>query len=163
MAFMQDYKSRSVSRSAVVLLRIFLGALFLQQGLDKVAMGNAGLGFEPALVNFVAVAVERGYAFYTPFLESVVLPNASIFALLITWTELFVGVSLVLGFLNRYGAFMAMFLALNLALSQGMGLISPTVEAMTVWVAFTLMITAAGRSWGLDSVFHNRWPRSVLW
>jgi len=163
MAFMQDYKNRSVSRGALVFLRVFIGAVFLQQGMDKLALGNAGLGFDPALENFLAVAVERGYSFYTPFLESVVVPNSPIFALLITWAELFVGVSLLIGFLTRYGTFMAMFLALNMALSQGMGLVSPTVEAMTVWVAFTLMITSAGRSWGLDSALHNRWPRSILW
>ena len=73
-----------LARGALVLLRVYLGAVFLVAALPKLRQD-----FTPDLTGFVQqVALQRAHQFYRPFLEQVVLPNAPAFAALVTWVEL---------------------------------------------------------------------------
>ena len=89
-----------LARGALVVLRVYLGAVFLVAALPKLRQD-----FTPDLTGFVQqVALQRAHQFYRPFLEQVVLPNAPAFAALVTWVELLLGVTLVLGLLTRFSA-----------------------------------------------------------
>src|SRR5687767_5163136 len=89
-----------LARAALVLLRIYLGVVFLVAALPKLEQD-----FTPGLVGFLQrVALEKGHPFYQEFVREVVLPNAPVFATLVTWGELLAGLTLIVGLLTRLSA-----------------------------------------------------------
>jgi thiosulfate dehydrogenase [quinone] large subunit len=149
-----------LARGALVLLRVYLGVIFLVAALPKLQQD-----FTPGLIGFVQqVALQQAHQFYRPFLEQVVLPNASVFAGLVTWAELLVGVTLILGLLTRFSAAVAVVLTLNYMFAKGAWFWTPSSnDAAFVAIGLALLIGAAGRTLGLDSFLVRRWPRSPLW
>ena len=149
-----------MARWALVLLRVYLGAVFLLAALPKIHQD-----FSPGLTTFLKqVALERGHPFYQEFVHRVILPNVAAFAALITWGELLVGVTLVLGLLTRFSAGFALVLALNYMFAKGVWFWTPTSnDAASVAIALALLIGAAGRTLGLDALLARRWPRSPFW
>ena len=149
-----------LARGALVLLRVYLGAVFLVAALPKLRQD-----FTPDLTGFVQqVALQRAHQFYRPFLEQVVLPNAPAFAALVTWVELLLGVTLVLGLLTRFSAAVALVLTLNYMFAKGAWFWTPSSnDAAFVAISLALLMGAAGRTLGLDAILARRWPRSPLW
>jgi thiosulfate dehydrogenase [quinone] large subunit len=149
-----------LARGALVLLRIYLGVVFLVAALPKLQQD-----FTPGLSGFVQqVGLQRGHEFYRPFLEQVVVPNAPVFAALVTWSELLVGVTLILGLATRFSAAVALLLALNYLFAKGAWFWTPSSnDAAFVAIALALLIGAAGRTLGLDAFLARRWPQSPLW
>ena len=149
-----------MARWALVLLRVYLGAVFLLAALPKIQQD-----FTPGLATFLeSVVLERGHPFYQEFVQRVVLPNVPAFAALVTWGELLVGVGLVLGLLTRLSAVVALVLAMNYMFAKGAWFWMPSSnDAAFVAIALTLLIGAAGRTLGLDAFLAQRWPRSPFW
>jgi thiosulfate dehydrogenase [quinone] large subunit len=149
-----------LARGALVLLRMYLGVVFLVAALPKLRQD-----FTPGLTGFVQqVGLQRAHQFYRPFLEQVVLPNAPGFAALVTWTELLVGVTLVLGLLTRVSAAAALVLVLNYMFAKGAWFWTPSSnDAAFVTISLALLIGAAGRTLGVDALLARRWPRSPFW
>jgi thiosulfate dehydrogenase (quinone) large subunit len=149
-----------LARGALVLLRVYLGVVFLVAGLPKLQQD-----FTPSLTGFVQrVGLQKAPQFYQQFLEQVVLPNAPVFAALVTWAEFLVGVTLILGLVTRFSAAVALVLALNYMLAKGAWFWTPSSnDAAVVAIALALLIGAAGRTLGLDAFLARRWPRSALW
>ena len=118
-----------------------------------------------SLGNQVAPLLEAGRpaGAYQPFLEHVVLPNAVVFATLVTAGEAFVALSLVLGLATRLGAGVAMLLTLNYSLLYGQSFLVPSGNTLHFWVSFLFLTMAAGRALGVDYWLHRRWPRALLW
>jgi thiosulfate dehydrogenase (quinone) large subunit len=121
--------------------------------------------FTPVLVGFIEqLGLAKAHPFYRPFLEQVVLPNAGLFASLVTWGELLVGVSLVLGLLTRLSAAAALVITLNYMFAKGAWLWTPSSnDAAFAIISLALLIGAAGRTLGLDAFVARRWPRSPFW
>ncbi len=153
---MTSTKIHEVSVLYLLPLRLAMGLSFLIGGQAKVASGNWGAGFEPALQNFVSSNLDNAYAFYRPFLESFVIPNAGKFAVFVAWGELLVGFSLFLGLFTRFGAAIGIFMVLNYTFAMGVGVWVPNLETMYIWVMFTLLICSAGRAMGVDQVLRSR-------
>jgi uncharacterized membrane protein YphA (DoxX/SURF4 family) len=149
-----------LARGALALLRVYLGVVFLLAALPKFQQD-----FTPGLTEFVQqVGLQRAQPFYQRFLEQVVLPNAPVFAGLVTWAELLVGVTLILGLLTRFSAAAALVLALNYMLAKGAWFWTPSShDAAFVAISLALLIGAAGRTLGLDALLARRWPRSPFW
>lgn len=149
-----------LARGALVLLRIYLGVVFLVAALPKLQQD-----FTPGLTGFVRqAALQRAHPFYRQFLEQVVLPNAAGFAVLVTGGELLVGLTLILGLLTRVSAAGALVLALNYMFAKGAWFWTPSSnDAAFVAIALALLIGAAGRTLGLDAFLARRWPRSPFW
>jgi thiosulfate dehydrogenase (quinone) large subunit len=149
-----------LARGALVLLRVYLGTVFLVAVLPKLRQD-----FTPSLMEFVQqVGLHRAPQFYQQFLQEVVLPNAPVFAALITGAELVVGVTLILGLLTRFSAAVALVLTLNYMLAKGAWFWTPSSnDAAFVAIALALLIGAGGRTLGLDAVLARRWPRSPFW
>src|SRR5512145_1573052 len=104
-----------LARAALVLLRIYLGAVFLIAALPKLS-----LDFTPTLVGFLErVALQKGHPFYQEFVRQVLLPNASAVAVLVSWGELLVGVTLILGLATRLSAAIALLLTINYMFAKG--------------------------------------------
>jgi thiosulfate dehydrogenase [quinone] large subunit len=149
-----------LARAALVILRVYLGVIFLLAAWPKLR-GD----FTPHLVGFLEkVALEQGHPFYQGFVQRVVLPNASLVATLVTWGELLVGLTLVLGLLTRLSATVALLLMVNYLFAKGAWFWQPSsADAAFAFVALALLIGAAGRTFGLDALLARRWPRSPFW
>lgn len=149
-----------LARAALVLLRIYLGVIFLVASLPKLRQD-----FTPDLVGFLQlVALQKGHPFYQEFIRDIVLPNAPAFATLITWGELLAGVSLILGALTRLSAVVTLLLALNYMFAKGAWFWTPSSnDAAFVIISLALLIGAAGRTLGLDAFLARRWPRAPFW
>lgn len=149
-----------LARTALALLRVYLGVVFLVAAWPKLRED-----FTPGLVGFVQkIGLEQGHAFYRPFLEHMVLPHAGLFASLVTGGELLVGISLVLGLMTRFSAAAALLLTLNYMFAKGAWFWTPSSnDAAFVAIALALLIGAGGRTLGLDALLARRWPRSPFW
>lgn len=149
-----------LARAALVLLRLYLGVVFLSAAGPKLQQD-----FTPSLVGFVEqVALHQGHLFYQEFVQQVVLPNASLFAALVTWGELLVGVTLFLGLMTRVSAVVALLLAVNYMFAKGAWFwTASSNDAAFAAIAMALIVGAAGRTLGLDAFLARRWPRSPLW
>jgi thiosulfate dehydrogenase [quinone] large subunit len=149
-----------LARAALALLRVYLGAVFLISAIPKLR-GD----FTPGLRAFLeGTALERSHVFYRGFLQDVVLPNPQLFAALVTGGELLVGVLLILGLMTRLSAAGALLLTLNYMFAKGAWPWTPSSnDAAFAAISLALVIGAAGRTFGLDSMLAKRWPRSPFW
>lgn len=149
-----------LARGALVILRLYVGVVFLVAALPKVQAD-----FAPNLLDFLEqVALQRGHPFYQRFVHDIVLPNVAVFSALVSWGELLVGVTLIAGLLTRFSAAVALVLALNYMLAKGAWFWTPSSnDAAFFAISLALLIGAAGRTLGLDALLARRWPRSPLW
>jgi thiosulfate dehydrogenase [quinone] large subunit len=149
-----------LARAALVLLRVYLGAVFLVAASPKLQQD-----FTPSLVGFLQrVALEKGHPFYQEFARQVLIPHASVFATLVSWGEPLIGISLILGLLTRLSAVAALLLAVNYMFAKGDWFWTPSSnDAAFVAISLGLVVGAAGRTLGLDAFLARRWPRSPLW
>lgn len=149
-----------LARAALAFLRIYLGVLFLLAGGPK--LGGTFAATLPEFLN--RVALTKGHGFYREFVQQAVLPNVDLFARLVSWGELLVGVTLVLGLATRLSAAVALLLLVNYMLAKGAWFWYPSSnDAALAAIAIALIIGAAGRTFGLDAMLARRWPRSPLW
>ena len=149
-----------LARTALVVLRIYLGVVFLVAALPKFQED-----FTQGLLGFLNhVALDRGHPFYQEFVQRIVIPHASLFAILVSWGELLVGLSLVLGLLTRVSAVVAFLLTVNYMFAKGNWFWTPSSnDAAFAMISLALLLGAAGRTFGLDSLLARRWPRSAFW
>jgi thiosulfate dehydrogenase [quinone] large subunit len=149
-----------LARAALAFLRIYLGVVFLLAVWPKLQSD-----FTPGLTGFVEkVGLEKGHPFYQEFLRRVVLPNPTLFSALVTWGELLVGITLVLGLATRLSAAMALVLTVNYMFAKGAWFWIPSSnDAAFAALSVALLIGAAGRTFGLDAILAKRWPGSPFW
>ena len=149
--------------SYIVLLRLFVGFSFLRLGLPKLQdLGNHG----PMRAQITEWANNQAHPFwgYQEFLKEFVLPNLSVFQVLVTFGEIAVGVALLVGGFTRLAAFFGLFMNVNYWFASGYR--SPAAagfnEALAV-MEIVLILAAAGRLLGLDVFLARRFPRSPFW
>jgi uncharacterized membrane protein YphA (DoxX/SURF4 family) len=124
----------------------------------------ASTPFSAEMLDFINFEIKAGRpsAFYTSFLQSVVIPNAKLFSYLVMAGELIAGIGLLLGAFARISALIALLLFLNYMLAKGRWFWSPDSEdAAVFFIALVLMLGRAGRFFGLDSILEKRWPKWV--
>ena len=159
--FWRDSLDYRVAGSILLLVRLALGPMWIGTGLYWIRADNA-----PAeIANQIGKVMESGrtVGWYEPFLESVVLPNVALFAILVTWGEFLTGVSLTLGAATRLGAVVGGFLAANYALLYGNPFFPAEGNWKYLWYQAVLLLAAGGRSFGVDTYMARRWPRCPLW
>ena len=149
-----------LARAALAFLRVYLGVLFVLASVPKLR-GD----FAATLSGFLSqVALTKGHGFYRDFVQQAVLPNVGLFARLVSWGELLVGVSLVLGLATRLSATVAFVLLMNYMLAKGAWFWYPSSnDAALAAIAVAVIIGAAGRTFGVDVILARRWPRSPFW
>jgi thiosulfate dehydrogenase [quinone] large subunit len=138
-------------------MRLFCGWVLLSAGLSKL---SGGWLHGPQLANEVAGWLRDGkpYGFYAPFLRGVVLPNAHTFSYLVSLGELFAGAGLLAGLCSRAAAAGGLLLVGNIMLAQGDGLGANSTAPLVIMM-LTMMLTAPGRTLGLDATLRGRIPR----
>ncbi len=140
-----------VSAYVLGVLRIGYGILWLQQTTWKVPP-DFGMAHGDGLYYWTKQMAE--YSFLPPhkfFLQSVVLPHFLLFAWLTLLTELFIGVSHLLGIVSRLGALAALAMSTNLLIGLARHPQEwPWSYLMLVGYALLFLSSHPGRVLGLD-------------
>jgi thiosulfate dehydrogenase [quinone] large subunit len=147
--------SVALRRWPIVLLRVYSGVFFAYHGIDKLREDD----FAGGLAGFLAHHLESSFSFYRPFMESVILPSKEIFAVLVAWGELAIGLALVLGLATRYAAFFGAFMVLNFWFAKGSGILDGSNHDI-VWFVILIVLgfIPAGKIAGLDDGLSDRLP-----
>lgn len=148
----------------IALSRILIGVLWLFSLRWKLPPNFAPADGKGLLDWLQLEAQYPAFAFYGNFVESVVIPNFTLFAWIIFLAELLVGLSLLTGTLTRLGAAVGLLMALNL----GIGLLAVPNEWPWSYIMLAIfhgifLVTAAGRVLGVDAWLRRRLaPQSIL-
>lgn len=138
-------------------LRIGYGVLWLQQTTWKVPP-DFGMQSGSGLYYWTSEMVK--YSFLPPhrlFVEFVVLPHFILFAWLTLLTELFIGVSQLLGVLSRLGALAAVAMSANLLIGLARHPSEwPWAYIMLLGYGLLFLGTHPGRVLGLDRLLNRR-------
>ena len=132
----------------LALTRIAVGGYFLSQAVDKTRSGWLADGTQMA--GFIQQALARAESVYSPFLETTVLPNASLFAQLVTVGEWGVGTSLTLGLFTRLGALAGIAMVMNYMLMKGLANNFGSNDRLFAVACLAFFLASAGMTWGLD-------------
>jgi len=146
---MNFLRNSSIAAGILVFLRVYIGYQWMVAGYGKIAGGE----FDASGYLQGAVAAAGGdnptvQAWWGTFLETVALPHAELFTILVMWGELLVGIALILGIFTNFSALMG--ITMNFAF-----LFSGTVSTNAQMVLITVFILAAGANAGKYGV--DRW------
>ncbi len=119
---------------------LVLGFVFLRSGYGKLVGGEFVGGLGKTLGFF---ASENPFPFVKSFLETVAIPNATLFGLLTMWGEVFAGVVLV-------GT--ALYLIMRRSLPPLLGLLLIPGLLIAVFLNFTFLLSAGWTSASTESV-----------
>jgi uncharacterized membrane protein YphA (DoxX/SURF4 family) len=156
-------------RNTLALVRVITGVVFIILGEYKISsLEFARIGFP----QFIWDATHgTAVGFYADFLGSFVWPHMGRYAILVGFTELFIGVGLTLGLAVRPISIVGMVYMVNLMLATWMApgpgemlsryLDTQLSHVMPLLVFFVLGVGHAGETWGLGSLYHRR--RRVRW
>jgi thiosulfate dehydrogenase (quinone) large subunit len=149
----------------LAIARIGLGLVMLSQGINKLGVGGANwLTTSPTPLQGILDGAVKGSSIdpvYRAFLEGVALPNVGLFATLVTFGEILVGLSLVLGLFTRLGAYGGAFLWINYMLMKGWLAGGAHTDRVCLLVAIVVGVTAAGYVWGLDGSLRRSVPAAL--
>ena len=146
-------KKKTAHLWPITLLRVYTGVFFIQYGLGKITNPD----FADGLSGFVTGNLEKSFGFMRPFLESVVLPNNGIFAVLVAWGELALGVALVLGLATRYAAIAGAFMVAMFWFTKGQSFLdAQNHDAVWFMILVVLAAVHAGRAHSLDARLRDR-------
>ena len=91
-------------------------------------------------------------------LNSAVVPHAATFAKLVVIGEIYIGIALVIGLTTRFAAALALFLLLNYMCAKGAVLWGPGIDQSDIVLVFIILLSDAGRTFGIDKLLVNRFP-----
>ena len=137
----------------ITLLRIYTGVFFLKYGWGKITNPN----FADGLAGFVSGNLDKAFGFVRPFLESVVLPNKGIFAVMVGWGEFLIGLSLVVGLATRWSSIAGALMMAAFWFTKGQGFLDAQNHD-AIWFVIFIVLAAvhAGRAHSLDQRLADR-------
>jgi uncharacterized membrane protein YphA (DoxX/SURF4 family) len=173
----QPLASPAVLGRGLAVLRIFVGIIFFANGLAKVTgERNITIGWYRGFLivrnearNILQFEVNErgGSGTGVPYLKDVVndliLPNWDVFQWVVTYTEVGVGLLLILGLITRGAALAGLLFQLFLALvyaSSNRWMFEQPHEYIPL---FILAIVPAGRYWGVDGLLLRDRPSLRRW
>lgn len=159
------------SAVGMALVRIFLGAFFLFDGIHTLMKQDT---FLKLLFNATAVhgSFVKGSAWagYEGFLLKTVHPHYTLFGWIIMLAMVLIGLFFLFGFLTRLAALIAIPITLFFLLATWQGA-APSfgnyapMYAHTGFLVmeFAVFIAAAGRTWGIDAILARKTKVKLLW
>ncbi len=146
-------KPKKVHLWPIVLLRVYTGVFFLYYGFGKIR----NPGFADGLAGFVTGRLEESADFMRPFLESVVLPNKGVFAFLVAWGELAIGIALIMGFATRWASIAGAVMVAAFWFTKGQGFLDAQNHDV-IWFMIFIVLAAvhAGRLHSVDERLGER-------
>lgn len=147
--------------SCLAILRIFLGVKLLVAGLEKWKwITETGLGAK--LSEWIHYGAPIYW--YVPFLTNTVLRHSHLFTWLVVFGELILGALLIFGLYTRLASFLAIIMLINYMLATwNLGFQWQGLNQSLIAIAFTCMVTGAGRVFGLDVSNSFKNPKSIWW
>lgn len=153
-----------------LIIRLYVGYQWITAGLEKLSgysfTFDASFGQKisspwvfgahdgAAIKGFVAGALAQTggphpavQGWYASFLQSVVLPNAAVFAYLVTFGEVLIGLGLIFGVLTGIAAFFGVFMNLNFLLAGAVS-INPVIGVLAIFLVLAWRIAGY---YGIDS------------
>lgn len=151
--------------NGMVWVRILVGAVWLNGSLEKL--------LNPAFPHQFAASLQAGGyisqapSWFQELMRSIVQPNAGLFAYLIQFGELALGLALILGLLTNLATITSILLSLAILVSQGgvqlgTGLGSPeffTINMIIALLSLILLLAAGAKAASLDSLLVKHSPR----
>jgi uncharacterized membrane protein YphA (DoxX/SURF4 family) len=145
---------------ALAILRVGLGALFISVFFENLGKGLYAPSGYSSLINYY---IEKGHAPQAlKALMALMASHASVAGPMQGIAEITFGILLLVGFLTRPVA-LAAFLFLTTLWIAEWGTAWIWELLMPMIVAFSLMVGAAGRKWGVDARLARRYPGIPLW
>ena len=154
MSDLDEFRPRkSLHLWPITLLRVYTGVFFLYYGFGKVRNPQ----FSDGLAGFVNSQLENSVSFIRPFLESVVLPNKGLFAFLVGWGELAIGIALILGFATRWASIAGAVMVGAFWATKGQGFLDAQNHDV-IWFMIFVVLAAlhAGRAHSIDERLADR-------
>lgn len=142
----------------LALARIAIGYHFTNVGWAKVRRGFDA----DDLTRFLDNLENDPSAWHRAFIEGWVVPNADFFSQLVAYGELAIGLSLLTGCLVRIASSFGAFHNLNIYLAVADSGADFALGRIYVLLHILFVITAAGRSLGLDAWLHRKFPRAPV-
>jgi len=137
----------------ITLLRVYTGVFFLYFGFGKIKRGNFADGME----GFLNMQLENTFGFFRPFIESVVLPNKGLFAILVAWGELAIGLALIVGLATRWASLAGAIMVASFWFAKGQGFLDAQNHDAIWFVIFVVLAAVhAGRAHSLDERLAER-------
>ncbi len=150
--------------NGMVLVRVLVGAVWLNGGLEKLL--NPGFPGQFAASLQAGGFVSQAPPFFQDFMKGYVVPNAELFAQLMRVGELMLGIALILGLLTNLAAIGSAGLGAVIQLSQGgvglgTGLGSPeflTINVLVALFSVVILFSPAAKTISVDSRLAGRSP-----
>jgi len=152
---MSNGQSATTHRWLFALARIYLGVSFFFSDHGNARPGELG--------GFLKYALANGYSWYANLLNAVVVPRADTFGILVVVAEIYVAIALVFGLTTRLAAGVAIFLLLNYLCAKGAVPWGPGIDQSDIVLAIIILLSDAGRVFGLDGFLHKRFPKAPIW
>ncbi|MDH3614667.1 MAG: DoxX family protein [Gammaproteobacteria bacterium] len=147
-------RSKPIRDWPIVLLRVYTGIFFVYHGAGKISRGN----FADGMTGFLNMQLENSFGFFRPFLESVVLPNKGLFAFLVSWGELAIGIAMILGLATRYAAVAGAIMLASFWFAKGQSVLSgQNHDSIWFFIFIVLAGLHAGRTMGLDQMLARKY------
>jgi thiosulfate dehydrogenase [quinone] large subunit len=145
------------------LARIVYGYLWWNQSGWKVPADDFGRRSGGGLWHWVQQEIQYPTVnVYRDFLVNVMIPNWTLFGWMTLITEMFIGISLLLGLFTRLGSLVAIGMAANITI----GILNVPHEwgwtyTMLIMLPALFLFTDAGRSFGVDAFLAPRLDRAA--
>ena len=158
-------QSLALSRLAILAgaaLRIYAGLFWLDKGFRQKLLDPTWVGPRGDCAFVVHDMLAKAPVWYHDFLSAIVLPNITVFSMMVEWGETLVGISLLLGLLTRFGAIGGLFLVFNYFLGNGAGAIHDGwfgLDTATFMMTAWHVVLPTGTWFGLDrmvKISHRR-------
>jgi uncharacterized membrane protein YphA (DoxX/SURF4 family) len=148
------------ARYGLAIARITVGAMFVSVFFENLGKGLYTASGYQGLINYY-IQHDHAPAIWKSVM-GLAASHASMAAPLQGFTEITLGVLLVLGLFSRPAALVALGLLTSLWVSEWgtswiWELLVPTL------VALGLLVGRAGRTWGIDAILARRNPNSIWW
>jgi len=155
---------RSLAVNGMVWVRILVGAVWLNGGLEKLLNPSFPRQFATSLQ--AGGFITQAPPFFQDFMRSTVVPNAELVAQLMRAGELTLGIVLILGLLTNLAALGSIGLSAVIMLSQGgvrfgLGLGAPeflTINVLVALLSVVILLSPAAKSVSVDTVLARRSP-----
>jgi thiosulfate dehydrogenase [quinone] large subunit len=142
----------------LALARLAVGYHFTVVGWGKVRRGFDA----DDLKRFLDNLSNDPFAWHRAFIEGWVVPNADWFSQVVAYGELAIGISLLTGCLVRIASSFGAFHSLNIYLAVADTGADFALGRIYVLLHILFVMTAAGRSIGLDYWLHRKFPRARI-
>jgi len=147
------HNKKAIHLWPISLLRVYTGVFFLKFGWGKITNPN----FAEGLAGFVSGNLDKAFGFMRPFLESVVLPNKGLFAVMVGWGEFLIGLALIVGLATRWASIAGALMVAAFWFTKGQGFLDAmNHDAIWIMIFVVLATVHAGRAYSLDQRLADR-------